>query len=114
MIGRRRAGLRLVAELLEQPEDARATWIAQRLEAAPAASAARTRVPRGEAEGMMTDIATLLRVSARLQARLLGTPLGALGAPAAELVFEGLSGLAPVLTALARTIATVLDQEPAA
>ena len=105
---------RLVAELLEQPEDARATWIAQRLESAPAARAARTRMPRGDAEEMMTEVATLLRVSARLQARLLGTPLGALGAPAAELVLDGLSGPAPVLTALARTIATVLDQEPPA
>jgi len=35
---------------------------------------------------MVTDIATLLRVGARLQARLLGTPLGALGAPATEIV----------------------------
>ncbi|HZJ66751.1 MAG TPA: ParB/RepB/Spo0J family partition protein [Kofleriaceae bacterium] len=105
---------RLVAELLEQPEDARATWIAQRLESAPAATAARpTRVQRGDTDGMMTDIAMLLRVSARLQARLLGTPLGTLGAPATELVLDGLGVLAPVLTALARTVATVLGQEPA-
>lgn len=106
---------RLVAELLEQPEEARATWIAQRLASAPAAPAPRpARVPRGDADGMMTDIATLLRVGARLQARLLGMPLGALGAPATELVLDGLGALAPVLTALARTVATVLGQEPAA
>ncbi|HEX6692240.1 MAG TPA: ParB/RepB/Spo0J family partition protein, partial [Burkholderiales bacterium] len=106
---------RLVAELLEQPEAARATWLAQRLESPPAVSARRTtRTPRGDADGMVTDIATLLRVSARLQARLLGTPLGALGAPATELVLDGLSTLAPVLTALARTAATVLGQDQAA
>jgi ParB/RepB/Spo0J family partition protein len=107
---------RLVAELREQPDDAaRTAWIAQRLEAAPAPlDPRRTRTPRSEADAMVTDIATLLRVGARLQARLLGTPLGALGAPATELVLDGLGTLAPVLTALARTVATVLGQEQAA
>jgi ParB/RepB/Spo0J family partition protein len=107
---------RLVAELRERPDDAdRAAWLAQRLEAAPAPLEPRpTRAPRSEADWMVTDIATLLRVGARLQARLLGTPLGALGAPATELVLEGLGALAPVLTALARTVATVLGKEQAA
>lgn len=106
---------RLVAELREQPEAARAGWIAQRLEAAPAAPTPRpARTPRGEADGMVTDIATLVRVGARLQAQLLGTPLGALGAPAAEVVLDRLGALAPALTALARTVATVLGMEPAA
>jgi hypothetical protein len=106
---------RMVAELLEQPEGARATGIAQRLESALAAPATRpTRMPRSDADAMVTEIATLLRVAARLQARLLGTPLGALGAPATELVLDGLGPLAPVLTALARTVATVLAQEQAA
>jgi len=63
---------------------------------------------------MVSDIATLLRVGARLQGRLLGTPFGALGAPATELVLDGLGALAPVLGALTRTVATVLGQEPAA
>jgi hypothetical protein len=53
-------------------------------------------------------------VSARLQSRLLGTPLGALGGPASEVVLDGLGALAPVLAALTRTLATVLGQEPAA
>jgi ParB/RepB/Spo0J family partition protein len=107
---------RLVAELREQPDDAaRTAWIAQRLEAAPVPlNPRRTRTPRSEADAMVTDIATLLRVGARLQARLLGTPLGALGAPATEIVFDGLGTLAPVLTALTRTVATVLGQEQAA
>ena len=106
---------RMVAELLAQPEGVRATWIAQRLESAPAAPAPRpTHMPRSDADGAVTDIATLLRVAARLQARLLGTPLGALGAPATELVLDGLGTLAPTLTALARTVAMVLGQEQAA
>jgi ParB/RepB/Spo0J family partition protein len=106
---------RLVAEVVAQPEDARATWIAQRLESAPAAPTPRpTRMPRSDADAMVTDIATLVRVGARLQARLLGTPLGVLGAPAAEVVLDRLGALAPALTALARTVATVLGTEPAA
>jgi ParB/RepB/Spo0J family partition protein len=108
---------RLVAELRERPDDAaRAAWLTQRLEApVPDPSGGRTtRTPRSEADGMVTDIATLLRVGTRLQARLLGTPLGALGAPATEVVVDGLGALAPVLTALARTIATVIGEERAA
>ena len=98
-----------------QHEGARATWIAERLESAPAALGPRPmRIPRSDADGVVTDIATLLRVAARLQAQLLGTPLGALGTPATEIVLDGLGALAPVLTALARTVATVLGQEHAA
>lgn len=108
---------RLVVELRERPDDAaRAAWLTQRLEApAPDPSGGRTtRAPRSEADGMVTDIATLLRVGTRLQARLRGTPLGALGAPATEVVLDGLGAVAPVLTALARTIATVIGEERAA
>lgn len=107
---------RLVAELRERPEGAaRAAWIAQQLDPAPAPPGpGPRRPPRSEADGVVTDIATLLRVSARLQARLLGTPLGALGAPATELVVDGLGTLVPVLGALARTVATVIGQAQAA
>jgi ParB/RepB/Spo0J family partition protein len=107
---------RLVAELRERPDDAaRAAWIAQQLDPAPVPPGPRPRrAPRSEADGMVTDIATLLRVGSRLQARLLGTPLGALGAPATELVLDGLGALAPVLAALARTVATMTGQDQAA
>jgi hypothetical protein len=100
---------RLVAELREQPDDAaRAARIAQRMEAPPGPLVPRpTRTSRSEADWTVADIATLLRVGARLQARLLGTPLGALGASATEIVLDGLGALAPVLTVLARTVATV-------
>jgi ParB/RepB/Spo0J family partition protein len=105
----------LVTELCAQPDDAaRAARLAQHLDAPPAPHEPQPpRPPRSAADGVVTDIATLLRVSARLQGRLLGTPFGALGPPATELVLEGLGTLAPVLGALARTVATVLGQEPA-
>ena len=60
---------------------------------------------------MAADIVTVRRVSARLQARLLGTPLLALGMPAAEVIQEGLVHLEPVLAALGRTVAGVLHKE---
>ena len=105
----------LVAELRAQPEAARAAWLAQQLEAGPPPRVPRpARTPRGDAADLVTDIATLVRVSARLQSRLLGTPLGALGGPASEVVLDGLGALAPALVALTRTIATVLGKEPPA
>lgn len=104
----------LVAELHAQPEAARAAWLAQQLEAGPPPRVPRpARAPRGDAADLVTDIATLVRVSARLQSRLLGTPVGALAGPASEIVLDGLGALAPALAALTRTIATVLGQEPA-
>jgi ParB/RepB/Spo0J family partition protein len=107
---------RLIAELRELPDDtARAAWLAQHGDAPPAARAPRPpRPPRAAADGMVADIATLVRVGARLQARLLGAPLGALGAPATALVLDGLGALAPVLGALTRTVAAVRGQEQAA
>lgn len=105
-----------VAEILEHPSEiARAEHIARRL--APAdASPARRRSgrPTSVAASMMADVATLRRVAARLEARLLGTPLGALGAPAAEVILEGLVELGPVLAALGRAVTTVTGEERAA
>lgn len=101
----------LVAELLDLGDDAtRAEFLARRLESWPAApTPARppSRALRSEADWMAADVATLFRVGARLEARLLGTPLGALGASAGGVVFDGLVALTPVLDALARTIASV-------
>ncbi len=56
---------------------------------------------------MAADVALLHRVAARLEARLLGTPLRALGPTAAEVVGESLIALGPVLVALARTVTVV-------
>lgn len=106
----------LVAALCQlSDDDARATWLVQRLEAPTSASTqAPTSRSRSDADWLMIDIATLLRAGARLQARLLGAPLDALATPASSLVLDGLGTLSPVLAALARTIATMLDHERAA
>jgi ParB/RepB/Spo0J family partition protein len=103
----------LVAEILAHPDEAaRAEWIARRLERPDAVSARRRSArPRSEAASMMADVATLLRVAARLESRLVGTPLGALGAPAAEIVLDGLVALAPVLAALGRTLTVMTARE---
>lgn len=107
-----------VAQILERPDEAaRATFIARYLETGPGPASATTRPPtpavRNEADGMASDVATILRVAARLQARLMATPLGALGAPAASVVLDGLVALTPVLAALARTVATVTGERAA-
>lgn len=107
-----------VAQILERPDEAaRATFITRHLEAGlgPATATVRpaTRAARNEADWMASDVATMLRVAARLQARLMATPLGALGAPAASVVLDGLITLSPVLAALARTVATVTGERAA-
>jgi len=102
-----------IAQLVDFADDsARAAEIARRLEATEERAMPRPpRTQRNEADWMAADIATVGRVSARLQARLLGKPLGALGAPASETLRQGLAHLAPVLTALGRTVAGVLQEE---
>lgn len=79
----------------------------------PAKSAPRpSRALRSEADWMATDVTTLHRVAARLQARLLGTPLRAFSAAAAELLDESLQALLPVLARLSHTITTATDPRP--
>ena len=63
-----------------------------------------TQAVRSEADWVAADITTLHRVAARLDARLLGTPLCAFGPVAAELIAANLEALVPTLTALAHTI----------
>ena len=104
---------RLVEELLGAPEQAQqARTLEQWLAAPPAGRASRpARRARSRAEWLTADVATLTRVSARLEARLLAEPLAALGAPAAQLAREGLASLLAVLSALARTITHVTAKE---
>jgi ParB-like chromosome segregation protein Spo0J len=101
---------RLVDELLgSKDESARAalldTW---RRSPPPRAAPHPVRRARSEAQWLMSDIAALCRIGARLQARLLAKPLSAL-APggAAELAARALGSLALVLAALGRTITHV-------
>jgi ParB-like chromosome segregation protein Spo0J len=63
-----------------------------------------TRVIRSEADWLASDLATLHRVAARVQARLMARPLLAFGPSVAELLAESLTTLEPVLTGLIRTI----------
>jgi hypothetical protein len=62
---------------------------------------------RCEADWTAADIATVHRVAARLEARLLATPLRTFGPSAAELLATSLEALQPVLMALSRTILAV-------
>jgi ParB/RepB/Spo0J family partition protein len=62
---------------------------------------------RSEAEWTAADITTMHRVAARLDARLLATPLRVFGPVAAELIAAHLEALVPALTALQSTIVTV-------
>jgi ParB/RepB/Spo0J family partition protein len=66
-----------------------------------------TRAVRSEADWVAADITTMHRVAARLDARLLATPLRAFGPAAAELIAAHLEALVPALTALQHTIVTV-------
>jgi ParB-like chromosome segregation protein Spo0J len=70
----------------------------------PTERATSRRRLRSEAEWMLADIATVCRAGARLQARLLGTPLYALGEGPCEMVRRALLSLEPVLDALACTV----------
>jgi hypothetical protein len=101
----------LVLEILEQPADARAAFIARRLEApAPVTPRTTDRPPKTEAQAIGEDIETLSRIAARLHVRLAATPLIALGA-AAEIVGDALARLAPVLRALSTTLTKVIGQD---
>lgn len=107
----------LVADLVDLSDDgARAREIARRMDAAPpvVGPGVRASATRSEAEWIAGDLMTIRKGAARLEARLLATPLGALGPAAAETIFEGLVALLPVIGALGRTIAVVIGRERAA
>jgi ParB-like chromosome segregation protein Spo0J len=101
----------LVAQLVECDGDQARTGLIARWAsgaATPSQPGVRpTRALRSEADWMAADVATIHRVAPRLEARLLGTPLRALGPTAAEVLAESLDALRPVLAALERTIASV-------
>jgi ParB-like chromosome segregation protein Spo0J len=73
-----------------------------------------TRLARSDVDRMSLDILRMLEIAARLEARLLATPLEALAPAAAELIREALARLAPVLRALGEVITAVTaPTEPA-
>ena len=108
------------AALTERDPAARQALLARRLDereagGSPAPRAARpTRLARSDVDRMSLDILRMLEIAARLEARLLATPLEALAPAAAELIAAALARLAPVLRALGEVIAAVAaPTEPA-
>lgn len=71
------------------------------------------RATRSEADWMSLDILRVREIAARLEARLLSTPLEVFAPAAAELMRDALARLSPVLRALDGVIGTVTGQESA-
>lgn len=103
---------RLVDEVLACGDDVGRSEVIARWRSAPPARAPPhpARRVRSETEWLLGDVATVTRVAARLEARLLAQPLAAHGERAGELCAHALSALLPVLTALGRTIAHVTGE----
>jgi ParB-like chromosome segregation protein Spo0J len=108
----------LVDDALGLPDDdARAALLVHRLDG-PAITTPPgprpSRAPRSDADWMSLDIVRVRDIAARLEARLLSTPLDVFAPAAAELLRDELARLSPVLRALCRVIATVARQTEAA
>jgi ParB-like chromosome segregation protein Spo0J len=106
----------LVEEVLShESQTARAAVLARRLERAVSDAKADvpSRVVRNEADWMSADVAKLCEVAARLEARLLATPLHSFTPAAAELLSAALRRLSPILRALDGIIATVVAGQSA-
>jgi ParB-like chromosome segregation protein Spo0J len=108
----------LVQEVLDRDgEEARADLLARRLDALaidtkPGLSPPRAR--RNEGDWMVSDIARVRAIAARLETRLLATPLEAFTPGAAELLREALRHLRPVLRTLDVVIGNAIGQQDAA
>ena len=108
----------LVQEVLERDgEEARADLLARRLDALAIDTQPGLRPPRAvrsEADAMALDVARAHAIAARLETRLLASPLAAFTPGAAELLREALGRLSPVLRALDAVIGNALGQQDAA
>jgi ParB-like chromosome segregation protein Spo0J len=106
----------LVQEVLERDgEEARADLLARRLDALdtqPGQSA--PRAVRSESDAMALDIARAHAIAARLETRLLASPLATFTPGAGELLREALGRLAPVLCTLGAVIGNFLGLKDAA
>jgi ParB-like chromosome segregation protein Spo0J len=108
----------LVEDALELPDDAaRTALLARRLDG-PAITTPPgprpSRTVRNEADWMSVDIVRVRDIAARLEARLLATPLEVFSTGAAELIRDALVHLSPVLRALDGVIAIVTRTAEAA
>ena len=108
----------LVVEVLDRTDaGARAELLARRLDGpatAPKPGPGPTRAVRNEADGMSVDTAKVREHAARLEARLLATPLETLPSGAAEILRDALAALLPVLRALDGAIRAATGCEDAA
>jgi ParB-like chromosome segregation protein Spo0J len=97
--------------------EARAALLARRLEGPAVATSPGprpSRVTRNEADWIGQDIVRVRDLAARLEARLLSTPLDVFAPAAAELMRDALARLSPVLRALDGVITTVTHPSEAA
>jgi len=107
----------LVQEVLRhEGDEARADLLARRLDALannlkPGLHPA--RAARNEADAMASDVARAREIAARLETRLLATPLSTFTPAAAELLRDALGRLVPMLRALVEVIATVVGRQDA-
>jgi hypothetical protein len=108
----------LVEEVLEEPDDARReALLAQRL-VGPAPGTPPgprpSRATRSEADWMAADILRIHALAARLEVRLLATPLATFATAATELMRDALARLSPVLRALDVVIGSVTGEQVSA
>ena len=79
----------------------------------PSVSKRAARVMRSQADAIATDIASLCRIAARLEARLLAQPLIGHGLGSHAILSRALEGLGPVLDALTLAIRVTTGDVPA-
>ena len=108
----------LVAEVFDETDSAaRAALLARRLDGpAPCTppGPAPSRATRSEADWMSADILRVRELAARLEARLMGSPLEVFTPAAAELMRDALVRLSPVLRALDGVIGRVTGEKETA
>jgi ParB-like chromosome segregation protein Spo0J len=109
----------LVAEALEEEDPAaRAALLARRLDGPLPTQAQGPRpsraVHKSEADWMSADILRVREIAARLEARLMASPLEVFTPAAAELMRDALMHLSPVLRSLDGLIARITGQKDAA
>jgi ParB-like chromosome segregation protein Spo0J len=107
----------LVDEVLELDPAARAELLVRRMDGPlgdrkPGPHS--TRATRNEGDWMSADVVRIRDLAARLEARLLATPLATLGPGAAEILRDALVRLSPVLRALDGAIGAATVGENAA
>ena len=101
---------RLVSSVLSRPLGERDAVLDEALETLAETGGATIgprRHERSPAESIGADIAVLVRICGRLQARLLDRPINSFGESAAQIVCAGLGSLLPMLCALEQTIERV-------